>query len=198
MQKIKITIILLLFSSISVFAQLKMDMSAFYNIPTSTSFNEKFQNGYGGTAELFYLINDTGFSASFLVGMNVFRATKEYEQELEDSNPTLFEYDYRIDYFTFPVLLGANYTLFHEKKFNIKLGFGAGVQFMELKKKLIGKYVSDTHKDNFNEFAIYPNLGISYKINDTMDISLKGGYNQTFGELGLSYLNFGLGLQYEI
>jgi hypothetical protein len=198
MQKIKITIILLLFSSISVFAQLKMDMSAFYNIPISTSFNEKFQNGYGGTAELFYLINDTGFSASFLVGMNVFRATKEYEQELEDSNPTLFEYDYRIDYFTFPVLLGANYTLFHEKKFNIKLGFGAGVQFMELKKKLIGKYVSDTHKDNFNEFAIYPNLGISYKINDTMDISLKGGYNQTFGELGLSYLNFGLGLQYEI
>jgi hypothetical protein len=198
MQKIKITIILLLFSSISVFAQLKMDMSAFYNIPTSTSFNEKFQNGFGGTAELFYLINDTGFSASFLVGMNVFRATKEYEQELEDSNPTLFEYDYRIDYFTFPVLLGANYTLFHEKKFNIKLGFGAGVQFMELKKKLIGKYVSDTHKDNFNEFAIYPNLGISYKINDTMDISLKGGYNQTFGELGLSYLNFGLGLQYEI
>jgi len=198
MQKIKITIILLLLSTISVFAQLKMDINAAYNIPISSSFSDKFNNGFGGSAELFYSINDSGFSVSFYGGMNMFRATKEYEQELEDSNPTLFEYDYRIDFFTFPVLLGANYTLFHEKKFNLRLGLGAGVQFMELKKKLMGKYVSDTHKDNFNEFAIYPNIGVSYKINDTMDISIKGGYSQTFGELGLSYLNFGLGLQYEI
>lgn len=198
MQRINLIIIFVLTSTISAFAQLKMDISASYNLPTSTSFNEKFQNGYGGTGELFYYIDSTGFSVSFLGGINVFRATSDYEQELEDSNPTLFDYEYRIDYFTFPVLLGANYTLFHEKKFNLRLGLGAGVQFMELKKKLIGKHVSDTHKDNFTEFAIYPNIGASYKINETMDISFKGGYSQTFGELGLSYLDFRLGLQYEI
>ena len=198
MQKFKITIILILISSMSVFAQIKMDISANYNLPSSTSFNGKFQNGYGGTAELFYFLNDSSLSISFIGGINIFRATKEYEQELEDSNPTLFEYDYRIDYYTFPVLLGANYTLFREKKINLRLGLGAGVQFMELKKKLIGKYVSDTHQEYFNEFAIYPNIGISYEISEAIDISLKGGYNQTFGELSLSYLNFGLGLQYEI
>ena len=198
MQKIKITIILILFSSISAFAQLKMDISASYNLPYSTNFGDNFNNGYGGTGEFFYYINETGFSTSFLIGINTFRATSEYEQELADSNPTLFDYDYRIDFFAFPVLIGANYTMFHEENFNLRLGVGAGVQFMELKKKLIGKYVSDTHKDSYNEFTIYPNIGVSYKINNTMDISLKGGYNQTFGDLGLSYFDFRLGLQYEI
>jgi len=198
MQKIKLTILLIVFSSMSVFAQQKMDISGSYNLPISSSFSDKFQNGYGATGEYYHYIDSSGFSVSFLLGINVFRATKDYEQELEDSNPTLFNYDYRIDFFSFPVLVGANYTLFKEKKFNLRLGLGAGVQFMELKKKLIGKYVSDTHKDTYNEFVIYPNIGVSYKLNDSMDISLKGGYNQTFGDLGISTLDFRLGLQYEI
>ncbi|MCK5907156.1 MAG: hypothetical protein KAG37_06165, partial [Flavobacteriales bacterium] len=87
MQRINLIIIFVLTSTISAFAQLKMDISASYNLPTSTSFNEKFQNGYGGTGELFYYIDSTGFSVSFLGGINVFRATSDYEQELEDSNP---------------------------------------------------------------------------------------------------------------
>ncbi len=198
MQKIKITFLLVFFSSISAFAQLKMDVSGNYNLPFSTNFGDKFENGYGGSGEIFYYINNTGFSASFLFGINTFRATSEYEQELEESNPTIFDYDYRIDFFSIPVLLGINYTMFHEERFNLRLGVDAGIQFMELKKKLIGKYVSDTHIDNYNEFAIYPNIGVSYEISDSIDLSLKSGYNQTFGDLGISYFDFRLGIQYEI
>ena len=198
MQKIYISIIVLLISSISAWGQLKIDISASYSIPNSSNFNEKFNNGFGGTAELFYFIKDSGFSGSLLLGIATYRATGEYEQELKESNPTLFEYEYRIDYFSFPVLLAANYTLFKEKKFNLRLGLGGGIQFMELKKKLIGKYVSDTHKDNFNEFVVYPNIGASFRINQTMDLSLKGGYSKTFGEVSISYIDFRLGLQYDI
>jgi len=198
MQKLKITLILLFFSSISVFAQMKMDISASYNIPNSTSFSEKFHNGYGGTGELFYFINDSDFSASIFLGMSVYHATDKYEQELEDSNPTLFEYDYKIDYFIFPIMLGGNYTFFNDKRFKIRLGANAGIQFMELKKKLVGKYLSDTHKDNFNEFVIYPNIGISFRIIENIDISLKGGFNKTFGETSISHMDLRIGLLYDI
>ena len=198
MQKIYILTILLIISTTSIFAQLKMDISTSYNLPNSTNFNDKFNNGYGVTSEIFYYIDSTGFSASLLFGINTFRATKEYEQELEDSNPTLFDYDYQINYHTFPIMLAVNYTLFREEKFNLRLGLAGGIQFMELKKKLIGDYVSDTNKEHFNEFAVYPNIGVYYEIIEGVDVVVKGGYNQTFGEAGISYIDFKVGFQYEI
>jgi len=198
MQKTYILTLILITLTTSIFAQLKMDISASYNIPTSTNFNDKFNNGYGVNGEIFYSINNSGLSASLVFGINEFRATKEYEQELEDGNPTIFDYDYQINYYTFPLMLAANYTFFREEKFNLRIGLGGGIQFMELKKKLIGDYVSDTNKENFNEFAIYPNIGISYEIIEGVDVIVKSGYNQTFGEAGISYLDFKIGLQYEI
>ncbi len=198
MKKINLTLIIILINTISIFAQLKMDISTSYNIPTSSSLNEKFNNGYGATGELYYSFNDSGLSASLLLGITTFRATEEYEKELENSNPTIFEYEYQIHYNAFPVMLAANYTLFRDKKLNLRLGLASGVQFMELKKKLIGKHVSDTHKDNFNEFAIYPNIGVSYKVYDGIDVSLKSGYNKTFGEVSISYLDLRIGIQYDI
>lgn len=198
MQRINLSIIILLISTVSVFSQVKMDLSASYSIPSSSSFGDKFDNGFGGTAEFYYLFNNSGFSASLLLGINTFRGTEEYEKELKDSNPTLFEYDYEIHYNSFPVMLAANYTFFREDKFNLRVGLGSGVQFMELKKKLIGNLVSDTNKEHFNEFAIYPNIGISYEIYDNVDLALKSGYNQTFGEMEISYIDFRIGIQYNL
>lgn len=198
MQKINLIAVIILLSTISAFSQVKMDLSASYNIPTSSSFSDRFNNGFGASGEFFYFFNNSGFSVSFLLGVNSYRATEEYENELKESNPTLFEYDYQIHYHTFPVLLAANYTFFREEKFNLRLGVGSGVQFMELKKKLIGNYVSDTNKENFNEFAIYPNLGVSYEVYKGIDISIKSGYYKTFGEMSLSNIDFRLGVQYSL
>jgi len=198
MRNINLTILIFLVTATSTFAQMKMNIRTNYNIPTSSNFDESFNNGIGATGELFYFINETNFSASMLIGMTTFRATEEYEQKLEDSNPTLFDYDYRINYYTFPVIVAGNYTFFNDDKFNLRIGFGAGVQFMELKKKLIGTYVSDTHKDYFNEFAIYPNIDFSYEIGNKIDLSISGSYNQTFGDLNISYVSAQLGIQYEI
>lgn len=198
MQKRNITTLILLFSVISVFAQLKMDVSASYNMPYSTDAKESLDNGYGVSSEVFYYFDNSGFSTSILFGFTSFRANKEYEQKLEDNNPTIFTYDYEIHYTTFPLLLTANYTFFNKDKFNIRMGVGAGVQFMELKKKLIGKYVSDTHKDTFNEFAIYPNIGLNYRIVEGIAISVKGGYHKTFGDASIEYIDCRVGVQYDI
>jgi hypothetical protein len=198
MYRIKLTFIVVLLSSISAFAQYQMDISIGYNIPASNNFSENFNNGFGATSEFSYFFNNSNFSASLLIGINSFRANEQYEQDLEDSNPTIFDYEYQIHYHTFPLLLAGNYTFFNAKKFNFRLGMGVGMQFMELKKKLIGNYVSDTHIDNFNEFAIYPNLGLSYQLADNIDIILKSGYNATFGEIGISYIDFKIGIKYDI
>jgi hypothetical protein len=184
--------------SVSTFAQIRMEMSANYNIPISTDFKSHFQNGFGGTAEVYYYFNESNFSGSFLLGFNSFRGSKEYEKELADSNPTIFDYDYEIHFFSFPIIASVNYTFFRQKKFNLDLGFGAGVIFSEEKKKLVGKYTSGSQSKDFSEFAIYPSLGVSYEVANDIAISLKGSYNQTFGTLDMSYFGLKLGILYDI
>ncbi len=198
MRKIHLTLISLLISSASLLAQYKMEISASYNVPSSSEFSNEFKNGFGATGEIFYFFEDSDFSTSIILGVNSFRGTEESEQALKEENPTLFEYDYEIHYNTFPVLLSANYTFMSEKKFNIMLGFGAGIQFMEHKKKLIGKYTSDTQKETSNEFAIKPSLVLSYAITKGIAISVKGSYNNTMGQTYISYYSFNLGMLYNI
>jgi len=198
MQKINLIVLIIILSTISSFGQYRINISTSYNIPSSSDFQEKFKNGYGVQGNISYAFNNSDFSASLLLGITSFRATTEYEKELKESNPTLFDYEYEIHYTTFPVMIGANYTFLKDKKLNINLGLNTGIQFMELKKKLIGDYVSDTHLDNFNEFAIYPSVGVSYMFKPNIGVTLKGGYNKTFGEVGLSYIDINLGLTYDI
>jgi len=181
-----------------IFAQFKMDICAVYNIPNSKGFSHNFQNGYGGAAEIHYFIKDSGFSTSLLFGISGFRATKEYEQELEDGNPTVFEYDYQINYYTFPLLLSANYTFLREKKFNAILGIGFGGNFMEEKHKQIGEYTSDTEKTHYNEFAVYPKLGFSFAVANDLAIIAKAGYNITFGKNEIQYFDINFGLIYDL
>ena len=198
MRKSYFIALLMLFSSITAFAQFKMEISANYNIPISTDFDSHFKNGYGGTAEMFYYFNDSNFSTSLLFGINGFRGSDAYEKELEDNNQTVLEYDYEIHFFTFPVMAAANYTFFRQKKFNLTLGFGLGAIFSEEKKKLIGKYTSDAASKDFSEFAIQPSLGMSYYLVKDVSISVKGGYYQTFGVLDMSYVGVKLGVLYDI
>jgi len=198
MQKIQFTIILVLISSLSAFAQYKMEISANYNIPSSSEFSDNFDNGIGAKGEIHYYFENTGFSTSILLGVNSFRGTKGYEQELEDRNPTLFEYDYEIHYFTIPVMFSANYTFFRENKFNLVLGLGAGVQFMELKEKQIGKYTSDTQKESYNEFAMNESIELLYNLTKDIAVSVQADYNNTFGDQSISYYGFSVGLLYKI
>jgi hypothetical protein len=188
----------LIISTVTLFAQFKMDVCAVYNVPNSTEFAKNFQNGYGGTSEIHYFIKESGFSASLLFGINGFRASREYEQELADSNLTVFEYDYQINYYTFPLLLSANYTFLREKKINIILGIGLGGNFMEEKHKQIGEYTSDTEKTHFNEFALYPKLGFSFALTSDLAIIVKGGYNITFGKKEIQYFDINFGLIYDL
>jgi hypothetical protein len=175
-----------------------MDITADYNIPQSTDFADKFQNGIGVSANINYFYKETGFSGSLLFGFNSFRAKSSFEEEFKNNNTTLFEYKYELNYYTFPLMLAANYTFFNKKKFNITLSFGAGGNFMEYKQKQIGEYTSDTEKNYFNEFAIYPNLGFSYYVTKDIAILLKSGYNMTFGDQNISYIDFKFGVTYKI
>ncbi len=198
MYKIITIIFLVIFSITNSFSQFKMDITANYSLPQSTDFANNFQNGIGFTAEIHYFYKETGYSGSLLFGFNSFRAKNSYEEELKKTNTTIFEYDYELNYYTFPVMLSANYTFFNKKKFNVILSFGIGGNFIEYKQKQIGQYTSDTRKEYFNEFAIYPNMGFSYKFTKDMSVLLKGGYNMTFGDQKLTYVDIRIGIAYNI
>ena len=196
--KILILFIITVFLSIQTQGQTKIFISGNYNIGTSHLLKDNFKNGYGATAEIHHFFNETGFSASLLFGLNSFRATSDFEQELENNNPTLFDYDYQIHYNNFPIFVSGHYTFFNKKKFNIMTGIGAGVNFIEYKRKQIGDITSDTEKDHYTEFAIYPSLGISYKIFSDISIMAKGSLNKSFGDQKIEYYSLSLGLIYNI
>jgi len=198
MYKFFIVIIIVMYSTMNIQAQYQMDILGSYNIPNSTDFKNNFQNGLGVTADIHYFFKKTGFSSSLTFGFSSFRATNNFEKKLKEENTTIFEYDYQINYYTFPLMVSANYTFFREKKFNAIASFGLGGNFMEQKKKQMGEYTSDTEKEYFNEFAIYPNLGISYAVAKDISIILKSGYNATFGTKELSYIDIKLGVIYKI
>lgn len=198
MYKIHAIILLFLISSVSLLAQFKMDITANYSIPQSTDFANNFQNGLGMSGEVYYFFNETGMSGSVLFGFNSFRAKNSFEEDFKNINTTIFEYSYELNYYTFPVMLSANYTFFHKKKFNTIVSFAFGGNFMEYKKKQIGQYTSDTRKEYFNEFAIYPNLGLSYEFTTDIAVLFKGGYNATFGEQQITYFDVRIGISYNI
>jgi len=198
MKKSIFLLIFLFASSYYASAQYKMSITANYNIPQSSNFKDSFKNGWGGSGEIIYCFKESGFSASLLFGLNGYRGTEDTEAALKDSNSTINEFSYKINYYNFPLFLNANYTFFKEKKLNILVGFGVGAIFMEHKEKQIGKYTSSTRSNKYNEFAIYPNLGISYKISKGLDFLIKGGYNMTFGEKEVKYIDINAGLIYSI
>ena len=198
MYKLITIISVVIFSTTYSFSQFKMDITTNYSLPQSTDFVNNFQNGIGFTAEIHHFYKETGISGSILFGFNSFRAKNSFEEEYKNTNTTIFEYDYELNYYTFPVMLSANYTFFHEKKFNAILSFGFGGNFMEYKKKQIGEYTSDTKKEYYNEFAIYPNMGFSYLFAKDMSVLLKGGYNMTFGDQNIAYIDFRIGIAYNI
>jgi len=179
-------------------AQYRMSMTANYNLPQSTDFKADFKDGWGGSGEIYYFFKESGFSVSLLFGLNGYRGTPETETALKDSNATVNDFNYKINYYNFPLFLSANYTLFYENKFNIHMGLGFGAIFMEHKEKQIGKYTSSTRSSKFNEFAIYPSLGVSYEFMKDISFLLKGGYNMTFGEKQLQYIDINAGIIYKI
>ena len=193
-----IILIILSVSTIQGFSQYRMSITANYNLPQSTDFKDDFKNGWGGSGEIYYFFKESGFSTSLLFGLNAYRGTPESEAALKDSNATINDFSYKINYYNFPLFLSANYTLFHENKFNIHLGLGIGAIFMEHKEKQIGKYTSSTRSSVFNEFAIYPSLGISYEFMKDISFLIKGGYNMTFGEKQLQYIDINAGIIYKI
>jgi len=197
-QKITLSFVLLLLMTSTTFGQYSMEITAGYNIPISTDFKGHFQNGYGGNMEIIYDINESGLAVSVLFGLNGFSAQKSYEEELAENNSTLFNYDYKINYYSFPLLLQAKYTLFNEKEFQLTGGFGLGMEFMEQKEKQTGEFTSDYRKEKFNEFAIYPNIGLSYHLAEGINAVLKSGFHQTFGKKSLSYIDLRLGIIYKI
>lgn len=91
----------------SASAQYKMDISANYNIPTSTNHSDDFKNGWGASGEVHYFINKSGFSASLLFGINGFRANEDVEDALIDTI-LIFDYDYEVHYYSFPLFIKAN------------------------------------------------------------------------------------------
>ena len=198
MYKFIITITVILASIFNISAQYQMDITGNYNVPMSSEFKDNYNNGFGVTADIHYFFKESGFSVSLLFGFNSFRGSNKFEQALKDSNKTIFEYDYQINYYTFPLYVSANYTLFSDKKFHVIPSISLGGNFMEQKKKQIGQYTSDTEKEYFNEFGVYPNLGLSYEIVEDVSFLIKSGYNATFGSKSISYIDVKIGIIYKI
>ena len=197
MRRTYFIILLLLISFFSAKAQYKMDISANYNIPISSDFNNDFNNGWGGSGEIHYFIKESGFSASIIFGLQGFRAQQHIEDALIDTN-LIFDYDYRVNYYSFPLFVKANYTFFHQKDFNIIASIGFGGLFMEYKKKQIGKHTSETIITKHNEFGIYPSLGVSYKLSQDISFIVSSGLNISFGDSNIQYLSIKSGLIYSI
>lgn len=197
-KKASLSFALLLVFTISIFGQYSMEITASYNLPTSSNFSEHFNNGYGGNMEIIYDFEKSGLGISLLFGLNGFGAKSSYERTLADNNSTIFNYDYKITYYSFPLMAHTKYTFFREKAFQIIGGLGLGMEFMEQKEKQIGEFTSDYEKQKFNEFAIYPNVGLSYNLVKGIRAVLKSGYHQTFGKKSLSYIDLRLGIIYKI
>jgi len=197
MRKLYLSILIFFVAMLSANAQYKMEISATYNIPISENFSNDFQNGWGGSGEIHYFFKETGFSASVLFGLNGFRAKKEVEDALIDTT-LIFDYDYEVHYFSFPLFAKANYTFFREQKFNITLGIGIGGLFMEHKAKQTGKHTSDTNIEYFNELGLYNSLGISYELSPEISFIISSGINMSFGNKKVQYLDIKGGLIYSI
>ena len=174
-----------------------MSITANYNIPISAEFSDNFQNGYGANAEIHYFIKESGISISLLFGINSFRGTSDYEKSLLD--PYLFyTHEYQANNYVFPVLVQTNYTFFREKKFNVITGIGVGGLFMEEKIKQTTEHTSETEKKKFNEFGIYPSLAISYAVSPQVAVIINSGFNMSFGDKKLQYIDIRTGLIYKI
>ena len=198
LRKIIFSLLVSLLMSVSVFAQYSMEISANYSWPLSTEFSENYQNGYGGDMEIIYQFKESGFGMGVQFGLVGYRAKKAYEQDLADANPTIFVYDYKVNLYSFPLIVHAKYVFFRNSDFHVIPDIGIGIEFMEKKEKQIGTYTSDYNKHYSNEFTINPNLGISYNIVDDIAAILKVGYHQTLGVYELSHIDVNLGIVYKL
>jgi len=197
-RKILFSLLVSLFMSVSLFAQYSMEISADYGIPLSSEFSENYQNGYGGDMEITYQFKESAFGVGVQFGLVGYRAKKAYEKELAEANPTIFVYDYKINLYSFPLIVHAKYTFFRDGDFQVIPDLGIGVEFMEKKEKQIGTYTSDYNKHYSNEFTINPNLGVSYNMVDDIAAILKVGYHQTLGMYDLSHIDINLGIVYKL
>ncbi|OYT16902.1 MAG: hypothetical protein B7C24_05370 [Bacteroidetes bacterium 4572_77] len=192
-------LMLLTLSSLNTQAQYSMEITANYNLPQSSSFKSQFNKGIGASAEIHYFFNDSGLNASILFGLNSFSAKTAYKQEIKEENgPTEFEYEYQAHYYTFPLMLSLNYTFFQKEKYNFLVQFAFGSEYMERKIKQIGEFTSDTEKTKYLELGIYPSIGVSYEIMKDVSLLFKGGYNKTFGDENLSFIDIKAGVIYKI
>jgi len=193
---IHLLIITSLFSSAQ--SKLAMSFTGNYNIGLN-DLKDNYDNGIGINAEIYYYFNDSPFALSLSLGSNLFNASNEYKQAYTDAQQNrLDNFEYELKEYSIPILFSGNYRFFREKKFQISLGVGMGLYSITSKFKQIGEYTSDTQLNTDNEFGVYPHLGLMYEFSKGMGILLKGGYNQTFGTQSISYVDFRLGLIYQI
>ncbi len=197
MQRFFLFLLISIFAINTAQAQYKMSITANYNIPISSDFSDNFQNGYGANAEIHYFLKETGFSGSLLFGLNSFRGTDDYEKSLLDPN-LFYTHEYTANNYVFPVLVKGNYTFFRKNKFNVIGGIGVGVLFMEEKIKQTTEHTSETEKEKFNELGLYPSLGISYAVTPQVAVIINSGFNMSFGDKKIQYIDIRTGLIYKI
>ncbi len=178
-------------------SQLAMSFTGNYNI-ANNDLNNHFENGIGGSAELYYYFNNSPFAVSINFSINQFNATPNYLKEYKSKQENIIDFSYSINYYTIPVILSVNYRFFCKKTFQPSIGIGAGYYSLTHKIKQKGEYTSDTKISPYHEFGIYPHIALIYAFHKNIGIFLKAGYNQTFNSYNTSYTDIRLGLIYKI
>jgi len=190
-------IVSVLFLSITAYTQVSMSITGNYNIATFDLQNN-FQNGYGATAEIFYNFHDSPFMASLSFSTNSFRATSEYEAQMKEYQNDAVDLNYQIHTLVTPIHLAADYHFFREKKLQVLMGIGLGLNIVTDKVKQVGQYTSDYTKDIQYYFGVNPHFGLIYQFEKDLGVLLKTGCNRSLGGNNVSYADIRLGLIYKI
>lgn len=193
----KIFILFLLTISSYAYAQ---DMTSYQDI-----ISYQYSIGFG-TGDLGSYIGKTSFRGfnvdyrklvtpnvrvGFDLGWNVFydeRPSEVYTYENISYSGKQYRYNNQ-----FPLLVAADYYFLTDKLINPFIGFGIGTMYSKRETDM-GQYKLD--QDAWN-FAIRPEIGILYRINEDLGFTLTGKYFYGFkaGDLpaqGYFTLNFGL------
>jgi len=174
-----------------------MSFTGNYNI-ADKNLKDHFENGFGGSAELYYYFKDSPFAVSLSISINQFDASNNYLKEYKTKQQNIIDFSYSINYYTIPILASVNYRFFRNKTFQPSLGISAGYYSLTHKQKQKGEFTSDTRITPYHEFGIYPHLALTYAFSENMGVLLKTGYNITFNSNNIGYADLRLGLIYKI
>lgn len=191
MNKIKVSLILVIIFSGSLFAQHKIHLQADFNYASPSGiFGDLYNSGFGMGADVIYPLGDS-WDVYFSTGYYTWGTNNEYfEGKIKD----IYGYDITIDNNTFyseiPAVIGANFY-FLEGKFRPYANLAFGMSYSILDKMGVDVNTGETFNipEDDTKFSTGYNFGVGvlYSVNPDVSFDLSAKYAGNSYELKEEY-----------